>query len=398
MIKKFSFLICCVLLLTACNKEASNNGRSAKETLDALMPEVIDKIKQDYVSDVSDEQLVGGALNGMLSSLDSYSMYLNNRDFERLSEFAKGEFAGIGLEILVTKGIIKIIASIDDTPAHAAGLKAGDIITHINGQEVLKLTLNEIAEKLHGEPGSEISLTISRADSEPFSVKLVRTIIKIIPVKFNMKDDIAYVRLSTFNELAATKLLEALKEAKAHKTTQGLILDLRDNPGGTLDQAIEVASLFLDSGIIVEIKSRNKDNNQTIRSKGSDVVKGIPMVVLINKGSASSAEIVAGALKDHKRAILMGVPSFGKGSVQTVFAIPGCGGIRLTTATFFTPKGHEIQKKGIEPDIIVEEPGKEAAVKKVEVPLALEKSDYQLQRAIDLLKGLSLFHIKSSND
>ena len=365
-----------------------------------MLPEVIDKINQDYVTNVSDEKLVESALNGMLSALDPYSMYLNQKDFERLNEFTKGEFTGIGAQIIVTKGVIKIIASIDDTPAHNAGLKSGDSITHINGQEVHRLSFNEIADQLHGAPGSEVSLTISRLDSEPFIVKLIRAVIKVNPVKFSVKDDIAYIRISTFNESASIKLQEALKELKTYQKVQGLILDLRNNPGGTLEQGIAVASLFLDSGIVVDIKSRKPDNNQTIHTNGSDLAKGIPMVVLINKGSASSSEIVAGALKDHKRAILMGTPSFGKGSVQTVFSMPGYGGICLTTATFFTPKGNEIQNKGIEPDIIVEEPtkDKEEAIKKIDIPFALEKSDYQLQRAVDLLKGLSLFQIKTSND
>ena len=400
MIKKFSFLVCFVFLLSACSKENSDKSQNAKDTLEALLPEVIDKINQDYVTNVSDEKLVESALNGMLSALDPYSMYLNQKDFERLNEFTKGEFTGIGAQIIVTKGVIKIIASIDDTPAHNAGLKSGDSITHINGQEVHRLSFNEIADQLHGAPGSEVSLTISRLDSEPFIVKLIRAVIKVNPVKFSVKDDIAYIRISTFNESASIKLQEALKELKTYQKVQGLILDLRNNPGGTLEQGIAVASLFLDSGIVVDIKSRKPDNNQIIHTNGSDLAKGIPMVVLINKGSASSSEIVAGALKDHKRAILMGTPSFGKGSVQTVFSMPGYGGICLTTATFFTPKGNEIQNKGIEPDIIVEEPtkDKEEAIKKIDIPFALEKSDYQLQRAVDLLKGLSLFQIKTSND
>ncbi|MBY0282295.1 MAG: S41 family peptidase [Alphaproteobacteria bacterium] len=400
MIKKFSFLICLLFLLSACSNENSDSNQDAKETLETLLPIVIDQIKQDYVTNVSDKKLIEGALNGMLGTLDPYSMYLNQKDFEKLNEFAKGEFTGIGVQVIVTKGAIKVIASIDDTPAYKAGLKPGDAITRINGHEVHKLSFNEIAEQLHGEPGSEISLTVARTDSESFAVKLVRSVIKVNPVKFYIKDDVGYIRISCFNEFASAKLKDALKELSAHKEIQGLILDLRNNPGGTLEQGIEVASQFLDSGIIVEIKSRNSSNNQTIHSKGSDLAKGIPMVVLINKGSASSSEIVAGALKDHKRAIIMGVPSFGKGSVQTVFSIPGHGGIRLTTASFFTPKGNEIQNKGIEPDILVEEAvgEKEDVMKKIEVPLILEKSDYQLQRAIDLIKGLSLFQIKTSHE
>lgn len=398
MIKKFSFLVL-GFLLVACSQESADNNQSAKDTLEVLLPEIIDKIKQDYVTNVEDQKLVEGALNGMLSSLDPYSMYLNQKDFERLNEFSKGEFAGIGLEVIVTKGVIKIITSIDDTPAHAAGLRPGDAITHINGQEVHKLSFNEISNQLHGASGTEISLTLSRSDCEPFVVKIKRSIIKMNPVKFNVKDDIGYIRISTFSESASTKLREALKELNNHKKIQGLILDLRNNPGGTLEQGVAVASLFLDSGVIVDIKGRS-GNNKTIHAKENDLVKGIPMVVLINKGSASSSEIVAGALKDHKRAILMGESSFGKGSVQTVFSIPGHGGIRLTTATFFTPKGSQIQGKGIEPDIIVEESinGKEDSMRKIEIPLVLEKSDYQLQRAIDLLKGLSLFQIKTSNE
>lgn len=392
MIKKFS-LIFFLAFLVACNQKNSDNHQSARDALEVLLPEVLDKIKQDYVTDVSDAKLVEGALNGVLSVLDPYSMYLNQKDFERLNEVAKGEFAGIGIEIIVNNGIIKIITSIDDTPAHAAGLKAGDSITHINNKEVNKLSFNEIVELIHGAPGTELSLTIARPDHDPFSLKLIRSVIKINPVKFYVKENVAYLRVSTFNESASKKLQEALGELKNHKKVQGLILDLRNNPGGTLEQGIAVANLFLDSGIIVNIKTRNPKGSETIYANGSDLAKGIPMVVLINKGSASASEIVAGALKDHKRAILMGVTSFGKGSVQTVFSIPGRGGIRLTTATFLTPKGNEIQNKGVEPDITVEEPIKEN--KKDVAPLALEKTDCQLQRAMDLLKGLSLFQIKT---
>ena len=390
---KFFIILCCMgWLLTACNQEQDQDAEDASLNLEALISEIIDKVRQDYVEDVPQEKLVEGALNGVLANLDPYSGYLNAQDYKSLTDRAKGEFAGLGLEIIATKGVIKVIAAIDDTPAFKAGLKAGDTITHINNQEVHKLSTQVALQSLQGPPGSEVTLTIARADTEPFVIKIKRATIEINPIRFSMKGTVAYVRLSFFSENAAPKLSEVLKSLKKdYSKVQGLILDLRDNPGGTFEQAIAVASHFLDSGLIVDIKSRNPSYNQKLYSKGYDVLKGIPMVVLINRGTASASEIVAGALRDHKRAIIMGTRSFGKGSVQTLFSIPGHGGVRLTTARFFTPKGQAINDQGVEPDIMIEnnQPKDDPKLPKADL------QDTQLQRAVDLLRGLSVFQKRS---
>jgi carboxyl-terminal processing protease len=395
MIKKFNYLLLILCILSACRQDSGqNNGESATRIIESLLPEIMEKIRQDYIEPVDEQKLAEGALNGLLTTLDPFSVYLNQKDFQLLTDATKGEFAGVGLEIIATKGIIKVIAAIDDTPAYKAGIKAGDVISHINGQEVHKLSPNNALQQLQGEEGTEISLTILRKDLESFVVKLKRSVIKVNPVKFMIKQDVAYIRIASFNENATGKLHEALQKLSVTPDINGLILDLRNNPGGTLEQAVEVASSFLDSGVIVDIKSRNSDYNQTIRTINRDLIKGVPMVVLINKGSASASEIVAGALKDHKRAIVMGTQSFGKGSVQTLFSIPGYGGFKLTTASFYTPKGNAIQNKGIEPDILVEED--ETSVKKEDIkpPFSELPVDYQMQRAIDLLRGLSVFQMK----
>ena len=391
----YRFLIILFFLgwaLTGCNQD--QDAENISLNLEALISEIVDKIRQDYVDDVPQEKLVEGALNGLLSNLDPYSGYLNAQDYKSLTDRAKGEFAGLGLEIMITKGVIKVIAAIDETPAFKAGIKAGDTITHINNQEVHKLTNQVALQSLQGPPGTEVTLTIARPDTEPFVIKIKRAIIEINPVRFSMKETVAYVRLSFFSENAASKLGDVLKGLKKNNPRiQGLILDLRDNPGGTLDQAIAVASYFLDSALVVEIKSRNPAYNQKLYSKGHDLLKGVPMVVLINRGTASASEIVAGALRDHKRAIIMGARSFGKGSVQTLFGIPGHGGVRLTTARFFTPKGQPIHEQGVEPDIMIENnpPKEDPKSQKGAMLPRNDLPDTQLQRAIDLLRGLSVF-------
>ena len=389
---KFLIIFCLLCLgLVGCKQE--QDEEQTHLNLESLISEIIDKVRQDYVEDIQQEKLIEGALNGLLSTLDPYSGYLNPTDYKNLTDRTKGEFAGIGLEIVANKGMIKVIAAIDDTPAYKAGLQAGDIITHINNQDVHKLSSQEALHLLQGPPGTEVSLSVARANSEPFTLKIKRALIQLNPVRLTVKQGVAYVRLSSFSENVSKKLTEALDMLKTTpQKLQGVILDLRNNPGGTLDQAIAVASCFLDSGLIVEIRSRNPVYNQSFHSKGRDLMRTIPMVVLINKGSASASEIVAGALRDHKRAILMGTRSFGKGSVQTLFGIPGHGGIRLTTARFFTPKGQPIQDQGIEPDILIEnaQDKMETNGQKPTEASFKQGPDVQLQRAIDLLRGLSV--------
>ncbi len=385
-----TFLVC--LGLMGCERDQEQE--SSHLPLETLILEIVDKVRQDYVEDVNQEKLIEGALNGILTTLDPYSCYLNATDYKNLTDRTKGEFAGIGLEILATKGMIKVIAAIDDTPAQKAGLQAGDVITHINNQDVHKLSSQESLALLQGSPSTEVCLTIVRTNCEPFIVKIKRAIIQVNPIRSTLMQGIGYVRISSFSENVSKKLKETLETILHHNPKlPGLILDLRDNPGGTLDQAIAVASCFLNSGLIVEIRSRNPTYNQSLQSKGKDFIRGIPMVVLINKGSASASEIVAGALRDHKRAVIMGTRSFGKGSVQTLFSIPGYGGIRLTTARFFTPKGQPIQDQGIEPDIIIDLPQNKGESKKtpsLETTTSKEEIDIQLQRAVDLLHGLSV--------
>lgn len=324
-----------------------------------LFSDVLERVRADYVDPVTDEKLIEAALNGMLSSLDPHSGYLNKKSFQDMQTQTKGEFGGLGIEVTMENGIVKVISPIDDTPAAKAGVQAGDLITHIDTKPVTELTLAEAVEKMRGTPGTKITLTIRRGslNSQPFDLSMTRAVIHVQSVKWEQKGHVAYIRITAFNEQTQPGLDKALSEAdsKMGSALDGYVIDLRNNPGGLLEQAISVSGSFLDAGKeVVSTRSRHKEEDQSFVAKGGDKAHGKPVAVLINGGSASASEIVAGALQDHHRAILVGTKSFGKGSVQTIIPVSGGGAMRLTTARYFTPSGRSIQALGIEPDIIVQ--------------------------------------------
>ncbi len=389
---------------------SSDTFRSLK-----LFGDVFERVRAEYVEEVTDERLIEAAIDGMLAALDPHSSYLNADKYRDMQVQTRGEFGGLGIEVTMENGLVKVVSPIDDTPAFRAGIAAGDLITHIDGEPVLGLTLSEAVEKMRGPVDSKIGLRLVREGrEEPFEVNLLRAVIKISPVRARLEGDIAYIRLTTFNEQTGSMMLEQLEglKKKSKGPLRGVVLDLRNNPGGLLDQAIAVADGFLDKGEIVSTRGRRADSIQRYNARPGDAADGLPIVVLINGGSASASEIVAGALQDHRRAIVMGTPSFGKGSVQTIMPISGQGAIRLTTARYYTPAGTSIQAKGIDPDIEVHQANvellddtsgrREADLRRrldndqggtdVEVDgETIDATDYQLARALDLLRGIALY-------
>src|SRR5215472_11784078 len=383
-----------------------------------LFGDVFEIVRNDYADDVKDDQLVEGAINGMLTALDPHSNYLNNKNFSDMKVQTRGEFGGLGIEVSMESGLVKVLSPIDDTPAAHAGLKPGDLITHLDGEPVQGLSLPEAVEKMRGPVNSEIKLTIRREGKEPFDVKLIRATVKIQSVRSHLEgDNIAYIRITTFNEQTDVGLNNAIKNLKqqAGGKLLGVILDLRNDPGGLLDQAVAVSDAFLEKGEIVSTRGRRSEDAQRYNARPGDIAAGLPIAVLINGGSASASEIVAGALQDHHRAILLGTRSFGKGSVQTIIPLPGHGAMRLTTARYYTPSGRSIQAKGIDPDIVVEAAKIEKTPEEAKVTTAsdLKKddsgdggaeqssvdpsimgtpADYQLTRAVDMLRGIGLFN------
>jgi carboxyl-terminal processing protease len=321
--------------------------------------DVMQRVRAEYVDPVDDKDLIENAINGMLTGLDPHSSYMNAKAFKDMQIQTKGEFGGLGIEVNEDKGIIKVVSPIDDTPAARAGIKPGDIITALDGKTLIGMTLNDAVDKMRGPPNSKIVLTIKRENvDKPIEMSLIRETIHIQVVKSRMEpNDIGYVRLSQFTEQADAGIKQAVKALRQQNggKLRGLILDLRNNPGGLLDQAVAVSSDFIDQGEIVSTRARHPEDSQRWDAKGDDILHGAPMVVLINGGSASASEIVSGALQDHRRAILLGTRSFGKGSVQTVIPLPGDGAMRLTTARYYTPSGRSIQALGIVPDVPVQE-------------------------------------------
>jgi carboxyl-terminal processing protease len=397
---------------------ATSNSTETYKQLD-LFGEVFSLVRSNYVDDVNDDSLVEGAINGMLTSLDPHSNYLNSKNFNDMKVQTRGEFGGLGIEVSMENGLVKVVSPIDDTPAAKAGLKPGDLITHLDGEPVQGLTLPEAVEKMRGPVNSEIKLTIRREGRDPFDVKLVRATIKIQSVRSHLEgDNIGYIRVTTFNEQTDVGLNNAMKNLKQQAGNKliGVVLDLRNDPGGLLDQAVAVSNAFLDKGEIVSTRGRRSEDAQRYDARaGGDITHGLPVVVLINGGSASASEIVAGALQDHHRAILLGTKSFGKGSVQTIIPLPGHGAMRLTTARYYTPSGRSIQAKGIDPDIVVEAAKIEKTSDKGEAKVATASdlkrddsaegpessvdpsiigtpADYQLARAVDMLRGIALFN------
>ena len=323
-----------------------------------LFGDVLERVRADYVEKPDDGMLIDAAINGMLSSLDPHSAYLNPKNFRDMQVQTKGEFGGLGIEVTMENGVVKVVSPIDDTPAAKAGLQSNDLITHLDGEQIVGLTLEQAVEKMRGPVNTPINLTIiRRGKDEPFDVRIVRDVIRINAVKARLEGDIVYVKISTFNEQTHANLLKQVDALKKQlgKAARGYIVDLRNNPGGLLDQAIAISDDFLDKGAIVLTKGRGLEETQRANARAGDIAEGKPVVVLINGGSASASEIVAGALQDHKRATVIGTRSFGKGSVQTIIPLGANGAIRLTTARYYTPSGRSIQAKGIEPDVLVEQ-------------------------------------------
>ena len=402
---------------------AKNNRNETYKQL-SLFGDVFQRVQEQYVEEVEDKELIEAAISGMLQSLDPHSSYLSADDYSEMQVKTKGTFGGLGIEITLENGVVKVVSPIDDTPAHKAGMLPGDLIIGIEGKSIRGLPLSKAVEKLRGKVGSKVKITILREGSDPFELEIIRDIIKIRSVKYNIINNVGYIRLTTFSETTTSTMLDAIEKIKTQtgKNFQGLILDLRNNPGGLLNQSIAVTDAFLENGEIVSTKGRNKDDTSRTFAQPGDVISNQPLIVLINSGSASASEIVAGALKDHGRAIILGTRSFGKGSVQSIVPIPGNGAIRLTTSRYYTPSGISIQAKGIEPDIIVEtgftkekeseqtnirEENLKGALdntninekdknnvssKKNEVLKLLE--DNQISRAVDLIRGIKLYGTK----
>ncbi|ODS02133.1 peptidase S41 [Methyloceanibacter marginalis] len=336
-----------------------------------LFGEVLERVRADYVEEPEDAKLIESAINGMLTALDPHSAYLNPKHFRDMQVQTRGEFGGLGIEVTMEDGVVKVVAPIEDTPAARAGLMSGDLITHLDKEQILGLTLQEAVEKMRGPVNSPIGLTIVRKGVEdPFEVKVVRDMIHINPVKYNAEgEDVGYIRVTTFNEQTTENLQAAVDDLKKKlgPNLKGYVIDLRNNPGGLLDQAISVSDAFLDQGAIVLTRGRNLEETQRSNARQGDITDGKKIVVLINGGSASASEIVAGALQDHERATVVGTRSFGKGSVQTIIPLGSNGALRLTTARYYTPSGRSIQAKGIDPEIVVEEELPEELKKKQEV-------------------------------
>jgi carboxyl-terminal processing protease len=336
-----------------------------------LFGEVLERVRADYVEEPEDAKLIESAINGMLTALDPHSAYLNPKHFRDMQVQTRGEFGGLGIEVTMEDGVVKVVAPIEDTPAARAGLMSGDLITHLDKEQILGLTLQEAVEKMRGPVNSPIGLTIVRKGVEdPFEVKVVRDMIHINPVKYNAEgEDVGYIRVTTFNEQTTENLQAAVDDLKKKlgPNLKGYVIDLRNNPGGLLDQAISVSDAFLDQGAIVLTRGRNLEETQRSNARQGDITDGKKIVVLINGGSASASEIVAGALQDHERATVVGTRSFGKGSVQTIIPLGSSGALRLTTARYYTPSGRSIQAKGIDPEIVVEEELPEELKKKQEV-------------------------------
>ncbi len=325
----------------------------------SLFGDVFEKIRADYVEKPDDAKLIESAINGMLTSLDPHSSYMDQKSFRDMQVQTRGEFGGLGIEVTMEDGLIKVVTPIDDTPAARAGLLANDVISHIDGEQIQGLTLNQAVDKMRGAPNTKVKLTVIRKErKEPFDVTLTRETIKIKPVRFRVEGDIGYVRITQFTEQTFENLktaIDSLSKDIGKDKLKGFVIDLRNDPGGLLDQAIMVSDAFLDRGEIVSTRPRDPNRVERYNAKKGDLTNGKPLVVLINGGSASASEIVAGALQDHKRATVLGTRSFGKGSVQTIFPLGGNGGIRLTTARYFTPSGRSIQAQGIVPDIEVKQ-------------------------------------------
>lgn len=411
--------------------QENKSNSTVYEQLD-LFGAAFERIRSQYVEQVDEAELIEAAITGMLTSLDPHSSYLPPADFDDMREQTRGEFGGLGIEVTQEDGFVKVVSPIDDTPAFAAGVEAGDFITHVDGDSILGLTLDEAVETMRGEVGSEIIITVVReGETEPFDISIIRDTIKLTAVRSRTEGKAVVLRITTFNDQTFPDLkegiMEQVEEAGGLDNIDGFIVDLRNNPGGLLTQAIRVSDAFLDAGEIVSTRGREAEDGERFNATSGDLAEEKPIVVLINGGSASASEIVAGALQDHRRAIVVGTKSFGKGSVQTIMPLKGDGAMRLTTARYYTPSGRSIQALGVSPDIVVEQPRRDPVEevdededgpqRRTEADLRgslsndsmtederrllkeeqeaeedaarLRNEDYQLSYAIDLLRGLT---------
>ena len=410
--------------------QSSNERSSVYEQLD-LFGDIFERIRSQYVEEVDEAELIEAAINGMLTSLDPHSSYLSPKAAADMRVQTRGEFGGLGIEVTQQGGFVKVVSPMDGTPADAAGIEAGDFITHVDGETVLGLTLNQAVEMMRGPVGSEIIITVVReGEDEPFDVSIIRDTIKLTAVRSRVEGSSVVLRITTFNDQTYPNLSDGIakqvEELGGIDNVNGFVLDLRNNPGGLLSQAIRVSDAFLEKGEIVSTRGRDPQDGDRYNASPDDLAEGKPIVVLINGGSASASEIVAGALQDHRRAVVVGTRSFGKGSVQTVMPLGGDGAMRLTTARYYTPSGRSIQALGVSPDIIVEQPRRkeneeakdedgtsqrrseadlrgsllndslsDEEIKQIETDQAeaelaakLRNDDFQLSYAIDLLKGM----------
>jgi len=428
-----SFMVLSFGLTAVSTAKADEPPKNTAETyrLLNLFGDVFERVRADYVEKSSDKELIEAAIAGMLSSLDPHSSYLNAKSYADMQVQTRGRFGGLGIEVTMENGLVKVVSPIDDTPAFRAGIKPGDLISQLDGEPVMGLTLAEAVDKMRGKVGSDIKLMILREGVEPLEVTITRAVIKIRSVRSHLEGKIGYVRITSFSAQAHLGVRKAIADfrTKIGDELQGVVLDLRNNPGGLLNQAVSVSDDFLEQGEIVSTRSRKPEDTQRYNARPGDLTNGLPIVVLINGGSASASEIVAGALQDHKRAIIMGTKSFGKGSVQTIIPVSGQGAMRLTTARYYTPSGNSIQGVGIVPDIPVglakieeitlpkgrreadlrgaldnglgdkkKDAGKDATEKDAQrLKDANQKKkqakpgDYQLNRALDLIRGVAMF-------
>jgi len=418
-------LVAGVLAVPALTTAKSRNKDDVYRQL-GLFGDIFQRVRESYVDEVDDKKLIEAAINGMLTSLDPHSSYLNSDNFSDMQVQTKGKFGGLGIEITMENGLVKIVSPIDETPAARAGLQPEDLIVAVDKQPIMGMTLSDAVDLLRGEVGSSVTVTVKRGTKEPFDISLTRDTIKIRSVRAKVFDEIGYLRITTFSEQTSPGLNKEVEKmfTEHGDRLKGFVLDLRNNPGGLLNQAIEVSDAFLDRGEIVSTRGREDQDISRAFARDGDIARGLPIVVLINSGSASASEIVAGALKDHQRAVLMGTRSFGKGSVQSVIPVSGRSAMRLTTARYYTPAGISIQAKGITPDVEVELARIETLdggnMREENLRGALDKSttsgakgattkdgkdtatadqseiDYQLARALDLIRGVTIFNKKNS--
>jgi carboxyl-terminal processing protease len=365
-----------ISLLPLAQSGAAPDTTDSSQVSFSLVKEIYDQVKSSYVEPVTDKKLAEGAVKGMLAALDPHSSYMDAKEFKEMMVQTRGEFGGLGMQVTMENGFVKVVSPIDDTPAAKAGMKPNDLIVAIDDAPVADMTLEEAVDKLRGPIGSQVKITVRRAQTDPFQLTLTRADIKVDPVKYSLQGkDIGYIRITNFSERTSANVESAYKDmqSKASNKLIGIVLDLRNNPGGLLDEAVSVSNDFLDKGDIVSIKGRlNRDNRRFEAQANHDITHGLPVVVLINGGSASASEIVAGALQDNHRAVILGTQSFGKGSVQTVLPVKESGGaMRLTTALYYTPSGRSIQGTGITPDVNVEP----ARIEQVTLPTIQHEAD-----------------------